>query len=101
MNALRLGATQSLIDAIDVAKSVHLEAYVLSNPHVIDALERAAKRGAKVDVALCGDPRGDGRIDRDNTKTINRLQHHGIPVNVELGEGRGSLHAKAAIVDGT
>lgn len=99
-STLRLGATQSLIDALDEARSVQLDSYVLANPRLIDALERAAKRGAKVQVDMCGDPAGDKRISRENTKTIQELQKHGVDVRLRLGEGPDSLHAKAALIDG-
>jgi hypothetical protein len=99
VEAVRLGSTQSLIDAIDDARSIRLETYVLGNPRLVDSLERAAKRGADVEVSICGDPAGDKRLVRENVQMIKALQKNGVSVHVELGEGADSLHAKTAVVD--
>jgi hypothetical protein len=88
-----------VVAAIDRAKSVKLDAYVLGRSEVFYALERAADRGADVSVDLCEKPANKDDAAQWNASIANALQKHGIRVVSDPGVGPGSVHAKVAIID--
>ncbi len=69
----------------------------------MDALEAAARRGARVEVRLEGRPFPDVRrgIERHNEHVVEELRHCGASARLVDRNGRVPLHAKAARIDGT
>lgn len=80
------------------ARRVTIDAYVLRNSRLIDALELAAERGARVTVRL-GDPELPSQR-AANVDAMHQLSSHGVDVVLEPGYGPRALHDKVAIVDG-
>lgn len=96
---MQLVSTADVIAAIDRAKSVKLDAYVLGRGGMFRALERAADRGADVSVDLCEKPANKGDVAKWNASIAHSLRGHGVRVVTDPGVGSGSIHAKVAIVD--
>ena len=95
---LTLGRTADLVTAIGDARRIDLDAFVLRNPLLLFALERAATRGAEVNVRL-GDPL-DASQRKGNADAMTALSSAGASVTIEPGYGPESLHDKIANVDG-
>jgi hypothetical protein len=95
---VQLVALTDVVAAIDRAKSVKLDAYVLGRGAVFHALERAADRGADVSVDLCNDPAGKDDAKKWSASIAQELVDHGIRVVTDPAWGLGSTHAKVAIV---
>lgn len=70
---------------------------------MLDALESAARRGAKVRVRLEGRPSPDaaGGLRRHNVTVISELRACGADASLIDEDGTATLHAKAATIDGT
>jgi phosphatidylserine/phosphatidylglycerophosphate/cardiolipin synthase-like enzyme len=96
---VQLVALSDVVAAIDRAKSIKLDAYVLGRSDVFRALERAADRGADVSVDLCEKPANKDDAAKWNASIANALQRHGVRVVTDPGVGPGSVHAKVAIID--
>ncbi|MBD5657503.1 MAG: hypothetical protein IAI50_20335 [Candidatus Eremiobacteraeota bacterium] len=98
-----LSTHDAFVRALDRASSIELCSYMLAaGNEVMQALERAADRGAKVSVALEGSPHPDtsgSGLARANRRAADEMRGHGIAVRL-AGETDEHLHAKAAIVDG-
>jgi hypothetical protein len=90
---MQLVSTGDVISAIDRAKTVKLDAYVLGQGGgMLRALERAADRGADVRVALADANAGSASI-------VRELRGHGVRVLDDPAVGAGSVHGKVAVVD--
>ena len=97
---MQLVSLPDVIAAIDRAKNVKVDAYVLgSRGAMLRALERAADRGADVSVALCEKPASDDEEAKANARIADALRHHGVRVVNDPPTGPGSIHAKVAMVD--
>ena len=81
------------------AHDVSLDAFVLRNPRLIDALESAAESGAHVTVRL-GDPKKSAQRSA-NLEAARALKDHGVHVAIQPGYGPDAIHDKIAVVDGT
>lgn len=88
---------QVITNAIEQAeKSIWVEVYLLTEKHVISALEEAAQNGKDVRVMLEGHPYGGGV---SPTQTIDRLKAAGI--QAKTSNPKFALtHEKAIIIDG-
>jgi hypothetical protein len=96
---VQLVVLSNVVAAIDRAKCVKLDAYVLGRGAVFHALERAADRGADVSVNLCDSPAGKDDAKKWLASIASDLRDHGVRVVANPGVGSGSIHAKVAIVD--
>jgi phosphatidylserine/phosphatidylglycerophosphate/cardiolipin synthase-like enzyme len=96
---VQLVSTADVISAIDRAKSVKLDAYVLGRGAVFHALERASDRGADVSVDLCERPANKDDAAKWNASIADSLLKHGVRVVTDPGVGSGSVHAKVAVID--
>jgi phosphatidylserine/phosphatidylglycerophosphate/cardiolipin synthase-like enzyme len=96
---VQLVALSDVVTAIDRAKSVKLDAYVLGRGTVFHALERAADRGADVSVDLCVDPAGKDDAKKWPAEIAKELREHGVRVVTDPPYGSGSTHAKVAVID--
>ncbi|MGH7717031.1 MAG: phospholipase D-like domain-containing protein [Vulcanimicrobiaceae bacterium] len=99
MRHVQLVSTNDVISAIDRAKSVKLDAYVLGKGAVFRALERAADRGADVSVDLCEEPAHKDDPAKANASVADALRRHGVRVVTDPAFGSGSIHAKVAVID--
>jgi hypothetical protein len=95
---VQLVALSDVVAAIDRAKSVKLDAYVLGRGAVFHALERAADRGAEVSVDLCEIPAGKNDEKTWAASIAQGLRNHGVRVVTDPAYGLGSNHAKVAII---
>jgi hypothetical protein len=88
---LSLSSTGEVVSALGCARDVAVEAYTLHGS-VLRAVEAAARRGARVTVALDGDPYDDpnGHLAAENRRLAGELRDAGAAVS--LGE---PVHAKA------
>lgn len=104
---LQLASTSDVLRALDAASSISLTAYTLGSGvqgagRVVDALERAADRGADVVVRLEGspyDPGGSGNLAKLNAESVAALRAHGIDAALQA-DPKAPLHLKAAVIDG-
>lgn len=90
------GAQDQIIKRINLSKStIDVAVYSFTAPEIAEALANAEKRGVKV------------RVIRDYSQSSNKndengfLEQAGIPVEIRSGRGRGIMHDKFAIFDGT
>lgn len=93
-------APRVVVDLLDGASErIHLGAYTLADPAVVDALIEAHRRGVSVDVHAEGRPVGG--ISRAMYVALDRLVDAGIDVTVHRGPYArwGYHHAKYAVVD--
>jgi len=91
----------SVMKNIDQAKkSIHLEAFILSDKNVIEGLVNAKRRGVDVKVLL--DPTLVGTPFSSNDKTMARLKEEGIEAKwYAIDEStQQKLHAKWGVFDG-
>ncbi len=96
---MQLVVLSDVVAAIDRAKTVKLDAYVLGRGAVFHALERAGDRGADVSVDLCDNPGGKTDGTNWSAKMARDLRNHGVRVVTDPGVGSGSTHAKVAIIN--
>lgn len=97
-----------VLDAIGRARSVVLGASLLGPGRLLDALEAAARRGARVTVRVearpyAGDgPQAEARLAQRNARSVRALSAAGADaVEVDARDGDGApLHLKGAICDG-
>ena len=94
---LELSSTSEVIARLGRAKEIAVEAYTLP-ALVVNALECAARRGARVAVKLECKPYDDlkGRLAKENAKLASELRGAGAEATLEH-----PLHAKEIKVDGT
>jgi hypothetical protein len=102
--SLTLVSTQDVAAAIDRCREIVLTAYTLGPGSVLDALERAGDRGAKVRVVLDAAPLDDSHGGADgpqahNAAAVSALRRHGVDA-VTTRAGEPVLHLKSALVDG-
>lgn len=96
---VRLASTDELLGAIGRARSVALASYILRPGRLLEALEAAAERGARVEVRLAAEPIEDGdRLATENRRLARELAAHGARVTFAPPEHPS--HLKAAVVDG-
>jgi hypothetical protein len=91
-----------MVRVVARARNVTLVAYQLPRGKVLDALEAAAHRGARVEVRLEGRPFPDerGGIARHNRHVVDDLRLSGADARLADASGDVPLHAKAACIDG-
>ncbi len=86
------------------ARSVLLTAYTLRPGVMLDALEEAARRGARVTVRLEGSPYADpsGELAAANKRVARELRRLGADATLAETNARNgpALHMKAAVCDG-
>jgi hypothetical protein len=94
---LSLSSVGEVVSALASARDVALEAYTLHGP-VLRAVEGAARRGARVTVALDGLPHNDpnGHLAAENRRLAGELRAAGAAVSLEE-----PVHAKAIRAGGT
>lgn len=105
---IRTASTSELVSAIEHGHSVLLSAYVLRPGHLLDGLEAAARRGARVTVRLEGRPYAGSdtaeadRLAAQNQRAVAELRADGGDAGlVDTGDADGPpLHLKAAVCDG-
>jgi phosphatidylserine/phosphatidylglycerophosphate/cardiolipin synthase-like enzyme len=95
---------KQLVSALRRAQTVLLTAYILRPGSVLDALEDAARRGARVTVRLEGRPYGKAgsQIAAENRATVRALRRCGADASLaDTNASNGpALHMKAAVCDG-
>jgi phosphatidylserine/phosphatidylglycerophosphate/cardiolipin synthase-like enzyme len=90
--------------ALDHAHDVLFTAYLLRPGKMLDALERASRRGAKVTVRLEARPYGDadGSMRRETARAIRGLRSAGADAKLyNRTRAQPPLHTKALVCDGT
>jgi phosphatidylserine/phosphatidylglycerophosphate/cardiolipin synthase-like enzyme len=94
---MQLSSTGAAIGAIAGGTTIEAEAYTLSRP-IVEALEAAARRGARVDVTLAAAPYGrtKDRLARENARIVSALRAGGVAARLA-----DAVHAKELRVDGT
>ncbi|HYL27182.1 MAG TPA: hypothetical protein VEW74_05055 [Candidatus Nitrosotalea sp.] len=94
---MQLVTTQEAIGAMDRAKRISAEAYTLAGP-MVNALEAAGERGARVCVTLAGTPYGSSkdRLAAWNARLVAQLRAHHVAAVL-----KDTVHAKELCVDGT
>ncbi len=101
---ISLSSQKQVSRAIKNAQSVLLTAYMLRPGRMLDALEDAARRGARVTVRLEGRPYADatGELAATNRAAIKVLRRLGADAKLADTNARNgpALHMKAAICDG-
>ncbi len=99
-----LSSEAGLARATQTARTVLLSAYTLRPGSVLDALEDAARRGARVTVRLEGRPYADpsGELAAGNKRVVRELRRLGADAKLADTNARNGppLHMKAAICDG-
>ena len=98
---IRLSSPQEAAAAVSGAREVEVLAYTLRRGPVLDALERAARSGARVRIRLEGAPLADprGALARLNRRFASELAACGAEVHL-AGAGDPQVHAKAIVADG-
>jgi hypothetical protein len=94
---LSLSSTAQAAAAVRGARAVDFEAYVLRPGELLDALEAAARGGARVRVRLEGAPCGNAA--RANRFAVAELRRSGADARLSLPP-QAPLHAKALVADG-
>ena len=100
---IQLSSTDDVRAAISNARDVAVLAYTLRRGPVLDALEAAATRGARVKVRLEGAPYGDpdGALALHNRRIAEELARFGIDAQLARahpdGDGEAPMHAKALV----
>jgi phosphatidylserine/phosphatidylglycerophosphate/cardiolipin synthase-like enzyme len=95
-----LSTAARVLHAVEHARNVTFGAYLLPPGAMREALENAARRGAKVHVRLDGSPYGSGNrgIAKLNKQAIKELRKSGVDAELVRGAESG-LHMKAVICD--
>ena len=91
-----LASTADVLAALGSARSVVFSTYVLHPGCVLDALEAAAVRGARVEVRVEAVPYRSGSLARLNARMVERLRRAGIDARVRDGVHEKSLRTDAA-----
>lgn len=87
------GCTEAIVDALKSAKkTVRVQAFLFTSPHIATALIEARKRGLDVAVILDGSQRSENRSSDDLMKAA------GVPVFVDAVHN--IAHNKIIIIDG-
>lgn len=87
------GAQEAIVNALGQAKkSVRMQAFLLNNPHITDALVQAHKRGVDVKVII------DKKVEASKKDHGGILARSGIPVKVD--DQHPSAHNKTIVIDG-
>ncbi|HMD02766.1 MAG TPA: hypothetical protein VKG44_07345, partial [Candidatus Baltobacteraceae bacterium] len=94
----------AFVAALERARTIRLAAYILRSGRLLDALETAAQRGARVRVDLEGepyarDPAMRARLHALNCASAAALRERGARVDVHDASD-APLHVKAAVLDG-
>lgn len=89
---MQLVDLSDVVAAIDHAKSIKIDAFVLGRGAMFRALERAGDRGADVRIAFAD----AGDVDAG---TLADLHEHGVRVVDGPKVGPDSIHAKIAVID--
>jgi phosphatidylserine/phosphatidylglycerophosphate/cardiolipin synthase-like enzyme len=92
---LALASTAETLAAVASARSVSFSAYLLHPGALFDALDAAARRGAKVVARVEESPYRAGSLARLNARMLERLRRDGADARAEPG-----VHAKTLIADG-
>lgn len=92
---LSLASTADAVAAIGSAGSVAFSAYMLHPGAVFDALDAAARRGARVEVRVEASPYRAGSLARLNARMVERLRRDGADARAEDG-----VHTKALLANG-
>jgi len=100
---ISISSQKQVLRAIGSARSVLLTAYTLRPSPMLNALEAAARRGARVTVRLEGCPYGDtsGALARENREAVKALRGLGADATLADTNARNgpALHMKAALCD--
>lgn len=87
------GAQEAIVHALAQAqKSVRMQAFLLNNPHITDALVQAHQRGVDVKVLV------DKKVEASKKDHAGILARSGIPVRVD--DQHPSAHNKTIVIDG-
>lgn len=87
------GAQEAIVKELAQAKkSVRMQAYLLNNPHITDALVQAKNRGVDVKVIV------DKKVETSKKDHAGILARGGIPVKVD--DQHPSAHNKTIVIDG-
>ncbi|HEY1655542.1 MAG TPA: hypothetical protein VGF86_10535 [Candidatus Tumulicola sp.] len=102
---VRLSSTAEVVRALASARDVEVLSYTLRPGPVLQGLEAAARRGARVAVRLEGAPFADprGALVRVNWQIVERLTRSGADaqlVHAGAATPRAPLHAKTLVADG-
>ena len=99
---IALSSTAHVLDAMHRARSIAFTAYVLRPGRVLDALDAAARRGARVTVRLEAQPYGDtsGALKDQNAAAVAELERDGADARLADADGTHPLHMKSARIDG-
>src|SRR5271165_952142 len=94
----------AFVAALERARTIRLAAYILRSGRLLDALETAAQRGARVRVDLEGEPYARDTAMRARLHALNcasaaALRERGARVDVHDASD-APLHVKAAVLDG-
>jgi phosphatidylserine/phosphatidylglycerophosphate/cardiolipin synthase-like enzyme len=92
---LRLSSTADVVGRLQGAKEISVEAYTLPRP-IVNALEAAAQRGARVAVRVEGRPHNNDHLRIENARLVAELRETGVDATLVDG-----THAKEIEVDGT
>jgi phosphatidylserine/phosphatidylglycerophosphate/cardiolipin synthase-like enzyme len=100
---ISISSQKQVLRAMKSAREVLLTAYTLRPSPMRNALEEAARRGARVTVRLEGSPYGDtsGALARENREAVKALRGLGADAALADTNARNgpALHMKAAVCD--
>ncbi|MHB8148320.1 MAG: phospholipase D-like domain-containing protein [Vulcanimicrobiaceae bacterium] len=101
---ITLASTGRVLEALRTSRDIACMAYALPSGPVLDGLESAARRGARVVVRLEGSPYDDaaGGLLRANAAAISALRSSGADARLvhQTGGSEPALHAKAIVAGG-
>jgi phosphatidylserine/phosphatidylglycerophosphate/cardiolipin synthase-like enzyme len=92
---LSLASTADVLAALGSARTISFSGYMLHPGRLFDALDAAARRGARVEVRVEASPYRAGSLGRLNARMVERLARDGADARV--GDG---IHTKALTADG-
>jgi phosphatidylserine/phosphatidylglycerophosphate/cardiolipin synthase-like enzyme len=102
---ITLSSTGEVLDALQRGRDISLLAYTLPDGRVLEALDAAAARGARVRVRLEGYIyKDDGTVGARNAAAVAKLRAAGADAQLvhATNDARDPmLHLKAAVIDGT
>ncbi|HEY3675599.1 MAG TPA: hypothetical protein VGK84_06365 [Candidatus Tumulicola sp.] len=99
---VRLSSGTAALAAVGKGRDIAVIGYTIQSRPMLDALEGAARRGARVTVRLEGQPYDDprGSFAGHNRNLATSLRRNGVRVHLTRGAADGPMHAKALAVDG-